>query len=335
MFTPGRPVDEHKRQAAVDQLRLTDLEIEEAFERVASLVARLLNVPISLFTVLDRDRAFARAAVGLSTREGPRDLSFCSHTILQDDVLVVEDTRQHEVFRDHPYVTGPPHMVFYASVPVRAPNGQPVGALCGIDVRPRIMTPMMHDVLVTLGAVLEDELRLRLLSTVDHLTELFNRRQFDDVIEREWRRALRQGLPIALLTIDIDHFKAFNDRHGHLAGDDGLRVVSAVIKDECSRSGDQAFRTGGEEFAVVLPGTDEEGACFIAERLKRAIHELAVRHEGVPQGIVTLSIGVASALDPSEHELDELLSCADQALYAAKTGGRDRVVLKRLMSTRQ
>lgn len=330
MLTPAWPIDERERQGALDQLCLTHLEIEEAFERVARLVTQLLDVPISIFTILDRDWAFSKAASGSDFREGPRNLSFCAHTVLHNDVFVVSDTRADDIFHDHPYVTGSPFIVFYASVPVRAPNGQPIGALCAIDTRPRVFTPAMESVLVALAAVLDDELRFRQLSTVDHLTGLFNRRQFDDQIDREWHRALRMGLPLSLLAIDVDHFKSYNDHYGHPAGDDCLRAISEAIREECSRSGDQAFRIGGEEFAVVLPATDEEGAALIAQRLSAAIRALALPHEVAPNGIVTLCIGVVAAVNPANHELRDLVKSADSALYAAKAGGRDAVVVRQL-----
>lgn len=330
MLIPAMPIDEKARQEAVDQLRLTDTEIEAAFDRVAQLLAMLLEMPISLFTVIDRDRAFYRAVTGLDEREGPRKLSFCAHSILQNDLFIVEDARLDPAFQDNPYVTGPPYMVFYASMPVHAPNGQPIGTLCGVDFRPRSMTPAMEKVLRTLAAILEDELRLRMLSTVDHLTGLFNRRQFDDVIQREWFRTRRLGLPISLFSIDIDFFKAYNDFYGHPQGDQCLRSISQAMREECTRSGDQAFRIGGEEFAIVLPGTDLDGARILANRLKEALHKLAIPHERSPRMIVTFSIGIASVKTPAGHQLVEFIQAADDALYQAKNRGRDAVFARLL-----
>lgn len=333
MLIPAVPIDECARQAAVDQLNLADQEVEEAFERVVRLLSMLLGVPIAMFNILHHDRVLSKAVTGLKKSEGPRDISFCAHSILSGEVFMVQDARTDEAFSDNPYVIGPPYLVFYASVPVHAPNGQPVGALCAIDLRPRTLTHEMRKILLTLAAVLEDELRLRLLSTVDHLTGLFNRRQFDDVIKREWRRALRLTLPLSLVSADIDHFKLFNDHYGHLAGDRCLRKVGSVLRKECTRSGDQAFRTGGEEFAVILPGTDQEGAQIIAHRLLNAIHTLAIPNEAAPLDIVTTSIGLTTADYPMDGDLEAFLRDADETLYAAKAQGRDCVVANRFVST--
>ncbi|TVP60355.1 MAG: diguanylate cyclase [Halomonadaceae bacterium] len=327
---PAMPNDEKERQAAVDQLHLTDVDIEVAFDRLAKLLAMLLEMPISVFTVIDGDRAFFRSVIGLSLRESPRQLSFCAHCILQHDLFIVEDARLDPRFRDNPNVTGLPNLVFYAGTPVHAPNGQPIGTLCVFDHRPRALTRTMENTMVTLTAILEDELRMRVLSTVDYLTGLFNRRQYDDAIGREWNRTRRMGLPLSLFSIDIDHFKAFNDHYGHLAGDACLRTISHALQKECARSGDQAFRVGGEEFAVILPGTGLPGARILATRLKQALHRLAIPHERAPKQEVTFSIGIAAVTSPAGHQLVEFLQAADDALYGAKKQGRDCMVAKPL-----
>jgi diguanylate cyclase (GGDEF)-like protein len=167
--------------------------------------------------------------------------------------------------------------------------------------------------------------RLELLSNTDPLTGLANRRRFDDVLEAEWKRALASASPIAVALVDVDHFKSFNDRYGHAAGDACLRQVSAMLG-HCVRHGiDLAARYGGEEFVLVLPGADLKAATAIARRVLAAVAALRHPHQGTPRGVVTVSIGVASRHPSAQHTSAELINAADAALYQAKQGGRNRV----------
>ncbi len=168
---------------------------------------------------------------------------------------------------------------------------------------------------------LENETRsFRKLALMDGLTSLGNRRAFDADLEREWARRERTQRPLSLLMIDIDHFKAFNDHFGHQTGDLVLRGVAAAIA-VVVRAGDETYRFGGEEFAVLLPEADADAALAVAERIRRS-----VASKGASQLPVTVSIGVASVPAPGIASRDALVAAADEALYAAKAQGRDRVV---------
>ena len=166
---------------------------------------------------------------------------------------------------------------------------------------------------------------LRAIADLDGLTRLPNRRKFDEVFAREWKRGLRQGSTLALLLIDVDYFKRYNDHYGHLAGDDCLKEVACALAGVAHRPGDLAARYGGEEFALILPDTDAEGARHIAEQARQALRELALPHAASEVAErVTASIGVAAALPADEH-FERLIGEADEALYRAKEGGRDRM----------
>lgn len=168
--------------------------------------------------------------------------------------------------------------------------------------------------------------RLQELLLRDPLTDLANRRHFDDRKEVEFRRARRQGLPLAVLLCDVDHFKRYNDTYGHGQGDQCLRAVAQALRTAFARAGELAARIGGEEFAVLLPGLDHAGALAAAERARAAVAALAIPHAGSEVADhVTLSIGVA-ALDHSDpSHFDVMLHHADEALYRAKSAGRNRV----------
>ncbi len=164
------------------------------------------------------------------------------------------------------------------------------------------------------------------LSLTDGLTGVANRRHFDQVLMMEWTHARRTGAQLALLLIDIDYFKSYNDHYGHQAGDACLRQVAAAFVGTLMRMGDLVARYGGEEFAVILPQVDLEGARMIAERLRHAIAELSIPHPASSvRDIVTVSIGVAVLIPNHDDGPDRLIALADQALYQAKHAGRDRV----------
>jgi len=166
---------------------------------------------------------------------------------------------------------------------------------------------------------------LEALALHDSLTRLPNRRNFDATIATEFRRAAREFQPVGLIMIDVDHFKAFNDRYGHKAGDECLRRVAEAIAAVPQRPGDMVARYGGEEIVVLLPNTGLAGVETVADLIVRAVRELRIPHEGSPDGVVTVSCG-AAAFDPRKDKLVpvKLIELADQAMYKAKGGGRNR-----------
>ncbi|MGA2124898.1 MAG: diguanylate cyclase [Xanthobacteraceae bacterium] len=174
-------------------------------------------------------------------------------------------------------------------------------------------------------ALEEANRRLATLSITDALTGLANRRRFDEVLEAEWQRALRQRGWIGMVLIDVDHFKLFNDRYGHLAGDACLKQVAAALADNARRGIDLVARYGGEEFAIILAGADIDAVRTVAERCRAAVEALAERHAGASRGIVTVSVGIAAATASATMSPAMLVAAADAALYDAKRLGRNQV----------
>lgn len=173
-----------------------------------------------------------------------------------------------------------------------------------------------------LGRYIESESAAR----HDSLTGLANRRMLDEAITSEWVRGRRESRPVAMLMCDVDHFKEFNDLHGHRAGDECLRRIAGVLAGALHREGDLAARYGGEEFIVLLPNTDREGACAIAANIQRALAHEAIEHGNSPLGEhITLSIGV-SAMVPENGDEGPLFAEVDRLLYQAKQQGRNRIV---------
>ncbi|MCI0667876.1 MAG: diguanylate cyclase [Methylococcaceae bacterium] len=174
----------------------------------------------------------------------------------------------------------------------------------------------------------EANIKLARLSAVDGLTEVFNRRYFDNALEKEFQRSIRNRAPISLIMIDIDGFKAFNDFYGHLQGDRCLKQIATALKRVFKRSHDFIARYGGEEFVVVLPETSSEGAESMAEALRSQVENLSIDHIQAPAGnCVTISLGVASMVPQPRNASEELINRADRALYHSKLAGRNRVTL--------
>ena len=176
---------------------------------------------------------------------------------------------------------------------------------------------------------------LKILASEDSLTTLANRRRFDDLLGREFSRAFRSRRPVGLIILDVDCFKQYNDTYGHYAGDICLRMIADEMKRCAKRAGDTVARLGGEELAVLMADTDEDGALTLAESIVSAIRDLAIPHTLNKGGVVTISAGVC-ALAPVRglHTTEQLYKGADHGLYCAKSTGRDRVVLHRVSEAR-
>ena len=182
------------------------------------------------------------------------------------------------------------------------------------------------DLLIEIERRREKEVELQRISRLDSLTGVANRRVFDEILEEEWKLATCLGQPLALVMLDIDHFKQFNDHYGHVAGDKCLRDVAQAISQHPKRPRNLFARYGGEEFTLILPQTSIQGASLVAERLRAAIEMLRIPHEtSSTSATLTVSLGVAAVIPRDGVPVSSLVNLADQALYSAKHAGRNRV----------
>ncbi len=198
-----------------------------------------------------------------------------------------------------------------------------LGALMGIIGLNAIITQRLTQPIAGLES---DNHQLHRLAYLDGLTQIPNRRQFDEQLAQEWQRLKREQLPLAIVFCDVDYFKAYNDTYGHQLGDDCLCAIATAIADNARRPPDLVARYGGEEFVILLPNTDLPGAIEVAQSMRSQVHKLRIPHRASEvRAFVTMSFGAASAIPTNTSTVEDLLELADKALYQAKRSGRDRV----------
>jgi len=312
-------IDEPGRLAALDRYAVLDTPAEAQFDRITMLVSKVLKVPMAAVSLIDGHRQWFKSAQGLDVAATARQVSFCTHTIQTRSPMLVPDARRDPRFAANPLVTGAPFIHSYAGVPLTTPDGQNVGALCAFDTVPRCFDKAEIDLLSTFAALVVDELELRMIAQTDYLTGAMSRRAIVHDMQRALARHDRMQEPAAILTLDVDRFKAINDSLGHPVGD----LVLTTLVDACSqkiRAQDSFGRLGGEEFALLLADTTLDQAVVAAERFRAAIAAMTV--PGHPGLHVTASFGV-TAMAPGDDVVG-WLARADRALYAAKDGGRNR-----------
>jgi diguanylate cyclase (GGDEF)-like protein len=331
MMQPGWQKREERRLAALRSYDILDTPPEPQFDRIVRIAAELLQMPISLVTLIDSSRQWFKAKHGLDADETPRSAAFCNHAIEGHDVMVVENALDDQRFADNPLVTAAPNIRFYAGAPLRTKQGYNLGTLCVFDCRPRTLSVRQQHILEDLAAIVVDELELhhanvelQRLATTDTLTGVNNRRQFLHLAETEGLRGARYQQPLSLLMVDIDHFKKVNDSYGHEAGDRALVAVAEAMRNAL-RPETILGRLGGEEFAVLLPQADRKAALIAAERLRQGVERLGVEIDDIAVKI-TVSIGVTEINGGQSFEA--ALQHADEALYEAKKSGRNRTCVR-------
>lgn len=318
-------LEEALRQEALEAQKITDTAEDEHFNRIVRLACATMETPIATISFVDGQRQWFKARQGLEARETSRDVSFCSHAIESDEVMVVEDATNDPRFRDNPLVACDNGIRFYAGAPLKSREGFNLGTLCVIDHIPRRVNAHEISLLKDMAAIVVDEMELRKRAGTDVLTGLYTRRMIDEIAAHEIARARRGNQPFAAALIDIDKFKTVNDTFGHAAGDAVLRMIGPACR-KSLRTTDMIARYGGEEIVILLPETDLKQAAPVLDRVRRDVMALLVPELG-GRWVVTASIGAAE-LSPEDENIADMLVRADAALYRAKESGRNRVELE-------
>ena len=318
------PADEEQRLRDLQRHGLLDTAADPHLDRIVELAGTVLNMPIALVSLVDRDRQWFLARHGLEARQTPREMAFCAHAIAGEEVLVVPDARADARFANNPLVLEDPHIRFYAGAPLRSPDGHNLGTLCVVDRQPRQLTPPQLEQLRLMADLVTRELELKRQSQTCPVTGLANRNTFFRLGEQELQQARRSGQPLALINFDIDDFRQINNRWGHAAGDQVLLDLCRVVQ-QGLRPQDLLGRIGDEEFAVLLPNGSADEAMAIAEALRQAVASLPGVFSQSDYRL-RISAGVSS-LAAADRQFADLFYRADEALYLAKGNGRDQIAL--------
>ena len=315
MQEPRIPESEVRRIATLQSLHILDTASEERFDRVTRMARRIFDVPIALVSLVDENRQWFKSCVGLDASETPRDISFCGHAILDDEIFYIPNASADPRFADNPLVTDAPFIQFYAGHPLQTPNGEKMGTLCIIDTKPRRLKKDDLQALKDLAAMVEQELAALYLATQDELTLIPNRRGFMALARHSVNLSRRDQSPLCLAYFDLNNFKSINDQYGHASGDLALQLFAHTLE-ETLRDADIFGRLGGDEFVGLLTGADLAEADLImtrfCQRLRERVSESSLAFD------IEYSAGVVP-FDAEQHDsIESLMISADQAMYADK-----------------
>lgn len=323
------PINEAQRLEAVHAHQILDTAPELAFDALARLAAHTFAAPVALVTLMDANRQWFKAGVGLHMPELDRQLAFCAHTIVHTaSPMVMEDLQADSRFANHPLVAQGPRLRFYAGAPVVDAQGMVLGTIAVLDTQARPFSLAQRAALLDLSTLVmtalegrQQALQLAHMAMTDYLTGLSNRAQFKQALEVELSHAMRTGEPFTVLCMDLDGFKEVNDGFGHAAGDEVLCEVSRRLAQQV-RLGDVLARFGSDEFGVVMRHGAKDSAQVLAKRIVKAVSAPITLSSGDVIG-VGVSIGMAAYTDTVES-VPTLLAHADQALYQAKKQNEKR-----------
>ena len=316
MKNPEKPLDETQRLRALHSLNILDTPQDERFDRLTRLAKRIFDVPIALVTFIDDERQWVKSCAGVEVSEMHRDISFCGHAILGDEVLVIPDMSKDPRFSGNPLVTGKEASVsFYAGCPIKSLDGSKLGTLCIVDEVPREFSDDDCENLKDLAAMVERELSVLELATMDDLTGLLNRRGFSLLAENNLELARRDNISVCLVFFDLDDFKSINDNFGHAEGDEALIKFSELLSIH-SRQSDSFARMGGDEFVGLLMNSDKESSVEIIERVRKDIH--AYNSSPAKDFDIVFSEGVVQFDKELHKTLDDLISEGDRLMYQKK-----------------
>ncbi len=315
MIKPELPDNEAERLHALRSLQILDTSHEERFDRVTRMAKRMFGVEISLVSFVDEDRQWFKSKQGLNASETPRDMSFCGHAINQDGLFIIPNAIEDDRFFDNPLVTEDPSIRFYAGCPLKLRQGINLGTLCLIDSKPKNLDEEDKQLLIDLGAMIEQEIRSIQLATLDELTLISNRRGFLTLADHAQKVCRRKEMSMSVILFDLNKFKPINDNFGHHEGDFALRRFAEVMR-SVFRESDVVGRLGGDEFVAMLTDASDEKIAIILDRFKK---EMDAMNEAINKPyLIEYSSGVASFSYDTEHSLEEMVAEADAAMYEEK-----------------
>lgn len=314
MIKPDIPSNESQRLATLKSIDMLDTQAEERFDRLTRMAKRMFGVPIALVSLVDENRQWFKSCVGLSATETSREISFCGHAILDNDVFIVPNALEDPRFADNPLVLNEPNIRFYAGCPLVV-SGYRLGTLCIIDQTPRQFNHEDVEALTDLASTVERELAAIQLATLDELTGIANRRGFLTLAQNSLNLSVRNQFAMTLVYLDLDNFKQINDNFGHAAGDAVLIDFANLLK-HAFRDSDVFARIGGDEFVLLLNSTTKLQADKVICTFWQSLRTYNQQSEHAFD--VSFSSGIVEFNKQEHGTIDALLSASDKQMYELK-----------------
>ena len=314
MKKPELPKNEKKRLEALESLNILDTTPEERFDRFTRLAKKIFDTPIALVSLIDQKRQWFKSSFGLAVLETSKDISFCGHAILNDDIFIVNDTFEDDRFKDNPLVLENPHIRFYAGVPLFYNKDIKLGTLCIIDTKPRDFTKEDLEPLRDLAILAQQEIISSQLIISDELTGITNRRGFNLLAQKALNISYREKKPSVLVFFDLDKFKDINDSFGHTEGDNVLKIFSKNME-STFRESDIFARIGGDEFIVLLSNINYHDANMLINRFKKSFDKI---NKSKQEYQITFSFGILEINLEENLNLEELTKKVDKLMYENK-----------------
>ncbi|WP_103654347.1 sensor domain-containing diguanylate cyclase [Agarilytica rhodophyticola] len=345
------PSDDADRLISLERMNIIAVPREADFDRITRLVKAFLDVDACLITAVGKEKVWTRSCTGAEASELPRNTSMCGHTVAAADLFIIEDTLKDDRFFDSPLVTGSANIRFYAGMPIRNSEGHIAGTLCIFDNKPRELDIYQQSILRDFASFVEMAERARNLghsqsqllsqlkvakrqALIDPLSKLWNRAGLDKLMASELALAKSNNESMAVLMIDLDHFKVINDTYGHAEGDNAIRLAAQILESGV-RGSDIVARFGGEEFTILIRGISQDSVEQIGKNILSLFNEKAILLlDDGKQHRFTASIGISHAPALTENtQCEEILCHADNAVYKAKEKGRNCVVIQKYPPT--
>lgn len=337
------PANEEARLDALQHSHLLNTPLEQGFERITQITKRIFDVPIAAISLIDKDMQWFKSVVGLEAKESPRELTFCAHTILNDQWLIVDDAQTDDRFADNPMVIQPPSLRFYAGYPIHAGSDQRIGALCIMDRRPRQMSSYEKAILKDMASLVDIEIRnhqfihdaelilhhqgaVKRAAFLDQLTKLWNKEGVSCILEQRISKYQQDPKSaFGLIILSVDSLQSFSEEYGQKAGEDLLKAIAQALVNYC-RGEDSIAYVGGKEFMVIASVKQPEDMHAIADRIRTSLYNESLLTRAGPVKI-TVTAGLAY-YNPDKHtKPDTLINDAKSALKEGKESGGNQTVL--------